>query len=86
VGRQISKAVSEAKQWKLMGQALTRPCGTPEAVELVPRMRRERDDIGRNTIKRVLLETAIDASPERGKRTSWSAFVRADRQYADYCF
>lgn len=34
-------------------------------------------DIGRNTIKRILLEAGIDPAPERGKRTSWSAFLRA---------
>jgi putative transposase len=34
-------------------------------------------DIGRNTIKRILLDAGIDPAPERSKRTSWSAFLRA---------
>ncbi|HEX7480992.1 MAG TPA: hypothetical protein VF331_24530, partial [Polyangiales bacterium] len=34
-------------------------------------------DIGRNTIKRILLEAGMDPAPERGKRTSWSTFLRA---------
>jgi hypothetical protein len=34
-------------------------------------------DIGRNTIKRILLEAGVDPAPERSKRTSWSAFLRA---------
>jgi hypothetical protein len=34
-------------------------------------------EIGRNTIKRILLEAGIDPAPERSKRTSWSAFLRA---------
>jgi hypothetical protein len=34
-------------------------------------------DIGRNTIKRILLEAGMDPAPERSKRTSWSAFLRA---------
>jgi putative transposase len=34
-------------------------------------------EIGRNTIKRILLEAGFDPAPERSKRTSWSAFLRA---------
>jgi len=34
-------------------------------------------DIGRNTIKRILLEAGLEPAPERGKRTSWSDFLRA---------
>jgi transposase InsO family protein len=34
-------------------------------------------EIGRNTIKRILLEAGIDPAPERSKRTSWSSFLRA---------
>jgi putative transposase len=34
-------------------------------------------DIGRNTIKRILLEDGMDPAPERSKRPSWSAFLRA---------
>jgi putative transposase len=34
-------------------------------------------DIGCNTIKRILLEAGMDPAPERSKRTSWSAFLRA---------
>jgi transposase InsO family protein len=64
-----------------------------DVVELVLRMARENStwgytrirgalhnlghDIGRNTIKRILLEAGMDPAPERGKRTSWSAFLRA---------
>jgi transposase InsO family protein len=33
--------------------------------------------IGRNTIKRILLEAGMDPAPERNKRTSWSAFLGA---------
>jgi hypothetical protein len=33
-------------------------------------------EIGRNTIKRILLEAGMDPAPERSKRTSWSAFLR----------
>jgi putative transposase len=34
-------------------------------------------DIGRNTIKRILFDAGIDPAPERSKRMSWSAFLRA---------
>jgi transposase InsO family protein len=33
-------------------------------------------DIGRNTIKPILLEAGVDPAHERSKRTSWSAFLR----------
>lgn len=36
-----------------------------------------RHEIGRNTFKRILLEGGIDPAPERSKRMSWSAFLRA---------
>lgn len=34
-------------------------------------------DIGRNTVKRVLLENGIEPAPERGRKTSWKTFIRA---------
>jgi hypothetical protein len=34
-------------------------------------------EIGRNTIKRILIEAGIDPAPERCKRMSWSTFLRA---------
>jgi len=34
-------------------------------------------EIGRNTIKRILLEAGLEPAPGRGKRTSWSDFLRA---------
>jgi transposase InsO family protein len=34
-------------------------------------------EVGRTTIKRILLEAGMDPAPERSKRTSWSAFLRA---------
>lgn len=34
-------------------------------------------EIGRNTIKRILLEAGMAPAPERSRRTSWSAFLRA---------
>jgi transposase InsO family protein len=34
-------------------------------------------EVGRNTIKRILLDAGMDPAPERSKRTSWSAFLRA---------
>jgi putative transposase len=64
-----------------------------DVVELVLRMARENSswgytrirgalanlghEIGRNTIKRILLEAGMDPAPERSKRTSWNAFLRA---------
>jgi putative transposase len=64
-----------------------------DIVELVLRMARENTgwgytrirgalsnlghDVGRNTIKRILLEAGMDPAPERNRRTSWSAFLRA---------
>jgi hypothetical protein len=66
---------------------------TADVVELVLRMAHENSgwgymrirgalfnlghDIGRNTIKRILLDAGIDPAPERAKRMSWSAFLRA---------
>jgi putative transposase len=35
------------------------------------------NDIGRNTIKRILLDAGIAPAPERAKCMSWSAFLRA---------
>ena len=35
------------------------------------------NDIGRNTIKRVLKEQGMDPAPERGKRCSWATFIKA---------
>jgi putative transposase len=70
-----------------------KPRRTADVVELVLRMAHENSgwgytrirgalsnlghDIGRNTIKRILLDAGIDPAPERSKRTSWSAFLRA---------
>jgi len=34
-------------------------------------------EIGRNTIKRILMEHGIEPAPERGRRMPWSAFLRA---------
>ena len=34
-------------------------------------------EIGRNTIKRILLENGIDPAPERGRRMSWAKFIKA---------
>jgi hypothetical protein len=33
-------------------------------------------ELGRNTIKRILLEAGMDPGPERSKRTSWSSSGR----------
>jgi hypothetical protein len=33
--------------------------------------------IGRNTIKRILLENGIAPAPERGRRMSWATFIKA---------
>jgi transposase InsO family protein len=70
-----------------------RPRQTMDIVELVLRMARENrgwgytrirgalnnlgHDIGRNTIKRILLEAGMDPAPKRSKRASWSSFLRA---------
>jgi len=34
-------------------------------------------EIGRNTIKRILIANGIDPAPERGKRMSWETFLRS---------
>jgi len=34
-------------------------------------------EIGRNTIKRILIANGIDPAPERGKRMSWETFLKA---------
>ncbi len=34
-------------------------------------------EVGRNTIKRILLEKGLEPAPERGKNTSWGTFVRS---------
>jgi transposase InsO family protein len=34
-------------------------------------------DIGRTTVKRILVENGIDPAPERGRRTSWATFLKA---------
>jgi len=75
------------------GRGTIHPRRTPDIVELVLRMAKENAtwgytrirgalfnlgyEIGRNTIKRILLEAGIEPAPERSKRTSWSAFLRA---------
>jgi transposase InsO family protein len=71
----------------------SRPRRTADIVELVLRMAKDNPtwgytrirgslanlghEIGRNTIKRILLEAGMDPAPERCKRTSWSEFLRA---------
>jgi putative transposase len=70
-----------------------RPRRTTDIVQLVLRMAKENPtwgytrirgalfnsdhDIGRNTIKRILLEAGLQPAPERARRESWSAFLRA---------
>jgi len=39
-------------------------------------------DVGRGTIANVLRNQGIDPAPERGKRTSWSTFLKAHRESA----
>ena len=34
-------------------------------------------EIARNTVKRILLDHGIEPAPERNRRTSWKAFIRA---------
>ena len=71
------------------GRAKTKP----DVVDLVLTMARENPtwgytrirgalfdlghEVGRNTIKRILAEHGVDPAPERGKRTSWSTFLKA---------
>jgi transposase InsO family protein len=75
------------------GRGTSRPRRTPDIVELVLRMAKENatwgytrlrgalfnlgHEVGRNTIKRILLEAGMEPAPERSKRTSWSDFLRA---------
>jgi putative transposase len=70
-----------------------RPPTPKEIAELVVRIAREnprfgytriRDvlgnlghSIGRNTVKRILLEHGLEPSPERKKKTSWQTFIKA---------
>ena len=70
-----------------------RPKTAAEIAALVVRMAKENErwgytrimgalknlghEIGRNTIKRILLENGIDPAPERGKRMSWATFIKA---------
>ena len=69
-----------------------RPRTAAEIAVLVVRMARENGwgytrlkgalknlghEIGRNTIKRILQENGIDPAPERGRRMSWTTFIRA---------
>ncbi|MEY4514215.1 MAG: hypothetical protein RLZZ450_6337 [Pseudomonadota bacterium] len=35
------------------------------------------DEVGRNTVKRMLAEAGIAPAPERRRRTSWKTFLRA---------
>jgi transposase len=69
-----------------------RPKTSAEIVALVVRMAKENErwgytrimgalknlghEIGRNTIKRILLENGIDPAPERGRRMSWATFIK----------
>ena len=34
-------------------------------------------EVGRNTVANILKEQGIDPAPERGKRQSWSSFLKA---------
>ncbi len=34
-------------------------------------------EIGRNTVKRILIEPGLEPAPERSKRTPWKTFLRA---------
>ena len=34
-------------------------------------------EVGRNTIKRILLDHGIEPAPERGERTPWKTFLQA---------
>lgn len=70
-----------------------RPRRTPDIVALVLRMAKENSswgytrirgalfelghEIGRNTVKRILLEAGMEPAPERRRRRSWSEFLRA---------
>jgi putative transposase len=70
-----------------------RPRKAGEVVELVLRMARENTgwgytrisgalanvghEIGRNTVKRILLEQGIEPAPARKRRYSWTTFIRA---------
>ncbi len=70
-----------------------RPKKTAEIAVLVVRIAKENErwgytrimgalknlghEIGRNTIKRILLENGIDPAPERGRRMSWATFIKA---------
>jgi len=70
-----------------------RPKTAAEIAALVVRMAKENErwgytrimgalknlghEIGRNTIKRILLENGIDPAPERGQRMSWATFIKA---------
>ena len=71
----------------------SQPARTTDIVQLVRRMANDNPswgytrirgalrnighDIGRNTIKRILHEAGFTPAPERRKRMSWSAFLRA---------
>jgi transposase InsO family protein len=71
----------------------SRPRTRDEITSLILRMARENEtwgytrikgalanlghEIGRNTIKRILLEHGIDPAPVRGKRMPWAKFVQA---------
>jgi transposase InsO family protein len=70
-----------------------RPKTAAEIAALVVRMAKENErwgysrimgalknpghEIGRNTIKGILLENGIDPAPERGRRMSWATFIKA---------
>jgi len=70
-----------------------RPRTATEIEQLIVRMARENPgwgytrirgalynvgyEIGRNTIKRILIANGIDPAPERGKRISWETFLRS---------
>jgi transposase InsO family protein len=70
-----------------------RPTKAPDLVELVVRLATENPrwgytrirgvlqllgrEIGRNTIRRILLAHGLEPAPERGKRTRWSTFLKS---------
>jgi putative transposase len=70
-----------------------RPRTQPEIAELIVRMARENPswgytrlrgalynlghEVGRNTVKSILLENGLEPAPERGRRTSWHTFIKS---------
>ena len=75
-----------------------RPCTSREIVDLVVMMARENPRAGytalrnrlrnlghqlsRSTVKRILLDRGIEPAPERGRKTSWSSFLKVHMEAA----